>query len=50
MFFCAVQLGRRMGALNEHWDNAKVIAAIPDNEIKKVSLNDLIDLGLSWST
>lgn len=48
--FCSVQLGRRMNDLSEHWDNAKVIAAIPDEEIKKVSLDDLIDRGLSWST
>lgn len=48
--FCSVQLGRRMNHLSEHWDNAKVIAAIPDEEIKKVSLDDLIDRGLSWST
>lgn len=48
--FCSVQLGRRMNSMVEHWENAKVIAAIPDDEIKQVSVDDLIKLGLSWST
>lgn len=48
--FCAVQLGRRMGQLNEHWDNAKVVAAVSDDDIRSISLADLIDNGLSWST
>jgi len=47
--FCNVQLCRpvRMG---EHWDNAKVIAAIPDEKIMQVTLMEMIALGLEWRT
>lgn len=48
--FCAVQLGRRMSDMSEHWGNAKVIAEIPDDEIRSVTLEDLIGRGLSWSS
>lgn len=47
--FCIVQLGRRMNSLAEHWDNAKIIAAIPDNKIKSVTLTDLLEAGLSYA-
>lgn len=47
--FCAVQLGRRMEP-GEHWENAKVIAAIPEEEIRSVTLEKLIDKGLTWAT
>lgn len=44
--FCLVQLGRPTRYHGEHWDNAKVIAEIPDDEIAKVMLEDLIGRGL----
>lgn len=47
--FCAVQLCRPMISLGEHWDNAKVIADIPDEEIRSVTLEDLLSRGLAWS-
>ena len=45
--FCMAQLARpiRMG---EQFDNAEIIAKIPDDKIMKVSLNDLLKLGISW--
>lgn len=43
--FCLVQLGRACRP-GEHWDNAKVIASIPD--IKSATLMDLITAGLEW--
>lgn len=48
--FCAVQLGRPMNFMDEHWGNALVIATIPDEEIRNVSLNDLLSRGLSWAS
>lgn len=47
--FCAVQLGRWM-EIGEHWENAKIIAAIPEEEIRTIRLYELIEKGLSWST
>jgi hypothetical protein len=47
MVFCALQLNRRM-AFDEHWSNAKVIAAIPDDEIKMLMLSDFIARGFIY--
>lgn len=47
--FCAVQLGRPMNP-GEHWDNAKVIAAVPEEVIRFVSVDYLVRNGLSWQT
>ena len=44
--FCNAQLCRPMSP-GEHWDNAKVIAEIPEEEITTVTLEDLIDRGLT---
>lgn len=43
--FCNAQLCRPMSP-GEHWDNAKVIAEIPEEEITTVTLADLIDRGV----
>ena len=45
--FCIVQLGASMPSPTSHWDNAKVIAALSDEEIKQVSWDGLIRAGLS---
>lgn len=45
--FCAVQLGRAMD-WDEPWENAKVIATIPKDKIKSVTLDELITAGLRW--
>ena len=42
--FCTLQLGCAMYP-GEHWDNAKVIAAIPDDQIKLVTVEDLVKAG-----
>ena len=47
--FCQVQLNRPMNVLNEHWENAKIIAGISEDDIRKVRLADLLALGLSYS-
>lgn len=47
--FCAVQLARPMVSLNEHWTNAEIIAAIPNNEILEVTLEQLLARGLSFA-
>lgn len=48
--FCNAQLCRPVCYHGEHWDNAKIIAAIPDDKIMEVSLNDLLKEGLSYSS
>ncbi len=47
--FCNVQLCRRI-RWGEHWENAKIVAAIPDDKIDTVTLADLIAAGLEYST
>jgi len=47
--FCTVQLGRRI-RWGEHWDNAKVVAAIPEDKLKTITLMELIEAGLEWAT
>lgn len=47
--FCLSQLCRPVVYHGEHWDNAKVIAAIPETEIRQVTLVDLLDRGLSFA-
>ena len=43
--FCNAQLGRAM-TVGEHWENAKIIAAIPEDKIMEVTFPDLLGLGL----
>ena len=43
--FCCAQLGRPMQDPGAHWANAKVIAAIPEDEIKTVTFEALIEKG-----
>ena len=47
--FCVVQLGRRI-RWGEHWENAKVVAAIPEDKLDTITLMDLIESGLEYST
>lgn len=47
--FCILQLGRRM-VMGEHWENAKIIAAMSEEEVKTACLEDFLAKGLSWST
>jgi len=47
--FCDVQLCRRI-RWGEHWENAKVVARIPEDKLVTVTLGDLIRDGLEWST
>lgn len=46
--FCKLQLCRRMQP-TEHWENAKVIAAVPDDKIRTMTLGDFVDAGLIYS-
>ncbi len=43
--FCTMQLGRSMPTPTAHWDNAKIIAAIPDDKIKTVNTVDILGMG-----
>ena len=44
--FCTVQLGASMPNWTVHWENARVIANIPEEEINKVTYQDLLSKGL----
>ena len=43
--FCSVQLCRAM-EWTEHWDNAKVLVKIPEEELKTLTLEGLLEKGL----
>lgn len=45
-----MQIGAAIPYAGAHWDNAKVIADIPDDRIKKVMFADIIALGFHIST
>lgn len=43
--FCNVQLCRAMTDPAEHWGNAHIIAKIPNDQIRNVTISHLRDLG-----
>lgn len=43
--FLKMQIGRPMPSANSHWENAKIIAGISDENIRLVTPNDLDRLG-----
>lgn len=43
--YCCMQLGAPMPSPSSHWDNAKVIAAIPAEKIRTMKPADIIKLG-----
>jgi hypothetical protein len=47
--YCTAQLGESHPYAGCHWENAKVIANIPDDEIEKVTVMDLIEKGFAIS-
>lgn len=44
--FCGAQLGRSLAFWGEHWENAKVVAEIPEKEIRTLTIQQLVDKGL----
>lgn len=48
--FCKIQIGISMPSPTAHWDNAEIIVKIPDDKIKKITMAELIDLGIHIST
>jgi hypothetical protein len=47
--FCNVQLCRPI-TWGEHWDNAKVVAKVPDDKIRETTLEELIAQGLHFKS
>lgn len=43
-FFCCAQLSKRMTP-GAHWENANIIAAIPEDELRTVTFQQLLDKG-----
>lgn len=48
--FCIMQLGQPMPYPGVHFDNAKIIASIPDDKIKLITGQELLDLGFKVGT
>lgn len=46
--FCVLQLSRAMSSPDEHWQNAKIIAAITPEQIRTMTLQDFIEAGLIY--
>jgi hypothetical protein len=47
--FCKVQLCRSI-RWGEHWENAEVVARIPESKLETITILDLIADGLSYQT
>jgi hypothetical protein len=45
--FSIMQLGSSLPYSAAHWDNAKLIAQIPDDKIKEVTVADVLNLGFA---
>ena len=45
--FCTLQLGQPMPYWSVHYDNAKVIAGISDDKLKKLTLDEVVALGFN---
>ena len=39
------QLGAAMPSPTSHWSNARVVASVPKNKIKKVKYTELLEMG-----
>lgn len=48
--FCVLQLARSVVYHGEHFDNAKIIAAIPKKRLMKMTLQDFLNAGVHYST
>ena len=47
--FCALQLGRRMSSPAQHFYNANVIAAITEDRLKRMTVQDFIKAGVDMT-
>ena len=47
--YCNVQLCRPI-SWGEHWENAEIVAAIPENELEAMTLEQLIARGLHFQS
>jgi hypothetical protein len=45
--FCHMQLGQSMPSPGIHWENAKVIAAIPEDKLKTITPREILDMGFA---
>lgn len=48
--FLTVQLGAPMPNWSAHWNNAKLIASLSDEEIRTITYQQLLDKGLEIGT
>lgn len=45
--YLAVQLGASLPHPRAHWENARVVAEIPDDKIREITYNQLLERGLA---
>jgi hypothetical protein len=43
--FCNAQLCRPLSSWSDHWENAKIVAEIPDDKIRTLTYSELIERG-----
>lgn len=48
--FCNAQIGRSLPHPTAHWDNALVISRIPENELKELTMEQLVAKGFQLGT
>ena len=46
--FCVLQLHRPMKMDGEQWRNAEIIASIPEEQLREMTLSDFLAAGLEW--
>ncbi len=45
--FCHMQLGQPMPDPSAHWENAKVVAKIPNDKILSITYDEILGIGFS---
>ena len=43
--YAIAQLGAALPSPTSHWTNAKIIASIPDDKIRSITMGELLDMG-----
>lgn len=48
--FCVVQLGQSLPHPTAHWNNAEVMASIPEDKLETITVGELLEAGLQIGT
>lgn len=44
--FCNIQLGQPMPSPTSHWENAKIVASIPQEKIFTITIGEMLNMGI----